>query len=160
MVTYVPIFEVELLGDEEILKKFEELSEFHKSGRLEEAWERVIELVADAARDLAPEWERTLLSSIEEGEILIDGENVEGEVYTDSPYAAAQERGTDPYFPNLDNIADWAEDHDMSPWALALAIAANGLPERQFMENALTENELEIVELIGQAIGQVLEERY
>ena len=127
--------------------------------RLKDAWIEALELVGNSARDKAPNWLGRLRASIEE-EVVQDPLGTYGIVFTDHIEAPFQERGTDPFFPNLDNIEAYASAHGTTAYALALSIAMHGISAKHFFENALLENEMGIVDSIGGVIAEIVEEPY
>lgn len=150
---------IEITGAEELAEKLREAAEGLRGDRLLEPWERVVEFVASSARELCPTDLGVLLGGIDE-EVLQDDEGLTGAIFSDTFYAPFQERGTDPYFPNLDNLEDWAERHDTTAWVVALAIARRGIRPQKFFGGALEKNQDLIFELIGEAVGRVLEMEY
>lgn len=54
---------------------------------------------------------------------------------TDSPVAVFLEEGTGPgYFPNVDSITPWAEDHGIDPWGMAKRIEIMGTKAHPFVD--------------------------
>ena len=70
------------------------------------------------------------------------------------------ERGVGPYWPNIDNLERWAIDHGGTAYGLALWISTHGLPALKYAEAAILEEENQIVELIGEAIAEIMEAKY
>jgi len=155
----IPIVSIELLGDQTLVEKLERLKELQKQGRTKEAWERMVELVGATAREVAPEWRRDLIASIDE-EVGTIGDDIAGTVFSDRFYAPFQERGTEPYFPNLDNLEDWAVDHGVSAWTVALAIATRGIIPLRFFEKSLLQEENAVIDLVGEVIAKIMEAKY
>lgn len=153
---------IELIGDEELQRKLEGIRKNLRGDRLVEPWERVVEYVANEVRDIVREdvyWRGQLLGSIAE-EVLHMGSEVTGVIYSDEFYAPFQERGTDRYFPNVEALEEWAEDHDVSPYIVALAISRRGLQPKKFMERGLKEQETMILELVGNVVAEIMEQEY
>lgn len=153
---------IELVGDEEAQRKLEGIRANLRGDRLVEPWERVVEYVADKVRDIVREdvyWRGTLFGSIK-GDVLVEGDEISGIVYSDEFYAPFQERGTDPYFPNIEALEEWAEDHDISPFLVALAISDRGIRPVKFMERGLREQETVILELVGNVVAEIMEMEY
>jgi len=157
----IPIVTIELTGSQTLVEKLERLKELQKQGRTKEAWERMVELVGTTAREKAPFWpgHGELKASIDE-EVGTIGDDIAGTVFSDRFYAPFQERGTEPYFPNLDNLEEWAIDHGVSAWTVALAIATRGIIPLRFFEETLLEEENEIVDLVGEVIAKIMEAKY
>ena len=153
---------IELIGDEEAQLRLQGIRANLRGDRLVEPWERVVEYVADRVREIVREdvyWRGSLLGSIE-GEVLVLGDEITGIVYSDEKYAPFQERGTEPYFPNVEALEEWAEDHDISPFLVALAISRRGLEPKKFMERGLREQEANILELVGDVVAEIMEAEY
>lgn len=155
----LPSYEITLSGYEHLRDVVEGLDKGLKGDRLEEPWRRVVEAVMSSALIHAPVWNKHLLHSIDE-EVLVEEGEIAGVVFSDLTYAPFQERGTDPYFPNVDAIADWALDHGWAPYQLALLIADKGLEPKKFFEQALKENEELILTLVGEVVAEIMEARY
>lgn len=156
------IITIELIGDEEAQRALEGVRANLRGDRLVEPWERVVEYVASAVRDIVREdvyWRGKLHGSIE-GEVLVLGDEITGVIYSDEFYAPFQERGTDPYFPNVEALEEWAEDHDISPFLVALAISRRGLEPKKFMERGLKEQEATVLELVGDVVAEIMEAEY
>lgn len=154
----IPILTVELIGKDSLVEKLKLIEELSKYNRMQEAWKTMVEIVAGTARAKAPYWRGDLAVSIEE-EVRMDGENMIGEVFTDLFYAPFQERGTDPYFPNVDNLIPWAGS-TKAAWGVALAIATRGLIPRKFFEKALLQEETTITGLVGDVVAEIMEGKY
>jgi hypothetical protein len=153
---------IELIGDEEAQRALEGIRANLRGDRLVEPWERVVEYVASAVRDIVREdvyWRGQLHGSIT-GEVRVFGDEISGIVFSDELYAPFQERGTDPYFPNVEALEEWAEDHDISPFLVALAISRRGLEPKKFMERGLKEQEAVILELVGNVVAEIMEMEY
>jgi hypothetical protein len=153
---------IELVGSVEAQRALEGIRKKLRGDRLVEPWERVVEYTANAIRDIVrtdAHWRGTLLGSIE-GEVLSTGNEIMGVIYSDETYAPFQERGTDPYFPNVEALEEWAEDHDVSPYVVALAISRRGLEPKKFMERGLKEQETVILELVGNVVATIIEAEY
>ena len=153
------LISIEIEGAEEVAEALYAAAKGLRGDRLVEPWERVVEFLAAAVREKVSSDLGDLLASINE-EVISEGEGLVGAVFSDLAHAPFQERGTDPYFPNLDNLEGWAERHDTTAWAVALAIARRGLRPQHFMEEAVEEQAETIFELIGFAVGEILEETY
>jgi len=155
----IPIVTIELIGAQTLEEKLERLAELQKQGRMKEAFERAVEFLSDTVSTKAPDWNSDLRTSFDE-EVGLIGEDMAGIVYSDKVYAPFQERGTAPYWPNLDNIEAWALAHGMTAYGLALLIAARGIVPLRYAEESLLEEENQIVELIGEAIAEIMEGSY
>lgn len=153
---------IELIGREEVQRALEGTRANLRGDRLVEPWERVVEYVSDKVREIIRQdvyWRGQLHGSIE-GEVLVLGDEITGVVYSDEFYAPFQERGTNPYWPDQEALEEWAEDHDVSPFVVARAIADRGLEPKKFMELAFWEQGATILELVGDVIATVIEQEY
>jgi len=153
---------IELLGDEELQKQLEGIRKNLRGDRLVEPWERVVEYVSNAVREIIREdvyWRGQLLGSIE-SDVLRMGDEIIGVVYSDELYAPFQERGTEPYFPNLEALEEWSEDHDISPYLVARAIARWGLEPKKFMELGFWTQAATILDLVGDVVAEIVEAEY
>lgn len=155
----VVLFTIELEGSEEIQELLKSIERDLKGPRLLEAWETVTGLVAEAVREKAPRDLGYLAAGID-GEVIQEADGPLGVIFSDYRYGAVQERGTDPYFPNIEALEEWAERHGVSAYAVALRIADRGIVPLRFFEDALVENEDVIVGLIGHATGTIIEQGY
>jgi len=153
------IFSIELEGDEELLRRLAGIGRALKGDRLIEPWERMTEMVATSERDRAPHDLGFLLASINE-DVIVEGDEITGVVYTDMFHAPFQERGTEPYFPNLEALEEWAERHDTTAWVVAMAIARRGIIPLKFAELSILENQEEIVDLVGSVVIDIMEKEY
>jgi hypothetical protein len=153
---------IELIGSEEVQRTLEGIREKLRGDRLVEPWERVVEYVANTVRDnvLADShWRGDLLGSIE-GEVQVLVNEIIGVIFSDKIHAPFQERGTDPYWPNIEALEEWAEDHDISPFLVARAIARRGLEPKKFMERAFWEQGATVLELVGDVVAEIMEAEY
>lgn len=155
----IGIVSLELTGNQTLEDKLLRLEELTQRGRLKEAWERMVELLGMTVRATAPAFDRDLIASFDEEVGMQDGE-IAGTVFSNLVYAPFQERGTGPYFPNLDNIREWAEAKGGTAFGLALYIAEHGLKPTRYAERSLLQEENEIVALVGEVIAEILEESY
>lgn len=149
---------VDLLGSQAI-QRILATAPALRGARLKDAWDEVVELLNIAARQNAPHDLGFLIASIDD-EVILGPDAPMGVVFTDQFYAPFQERGTGPYWPNIDNLEGWALRHGTTAFVVARAIARRGIIPLKYFEKTLIDNEDDIVELIGQAVGQVLEGSY
>jgi hypothetical protein len=148
--------DVVLKGDDELLKFLEGVRSNLRASRLQEFWNDMLDLVLMTVREHAPHWHGDLQADLDK-ELYVDDPLITGVVFSDDEYAPWQERGTDPYFPNVQALTPWAEDHDISPWYVAQKIATRGIIPLKFFEKGFTENQEKIVELVDDVIVSVLE---
>jgi len=150
---------VEITGDEELAAELYRINSELKGQRLEDLWVSAIEVVSEPVREQVPRDLGYLAASIEE-EVVHQEDDIVGVIYSDSHYAAPQERGTDPYFPNLDALEDWAERHDTTAWVVALAIQRRGLIPTNYLKDPLEQRADEVFEIIGEGVGVIIEGGY
>jgi len=155
----IPILTVELIGKDTLVEKLKLLEELSKYNRMQEAWEMMVELLAGTARSEAPYGVTGKLSASIEEEVRMDAGNMIGEVFSDLFYAPFQETGRDPFFPNVDNLVDWAGSRQAA-WGVALAIATRGIIPQEFFQKALLAEETTITGLVGDVIVEIMEGAY
>lgn len=153
------LFSIEIVGDVKTQRALEAINAGLSGSRLIEPWERATELVASAVRTNVPSWRGELLASIED-EILQRATGIVGVIYSDKFYAPFQERGTDPYFPDIDALRPWAADHGVSAVYLAKLIAARGLIPLKFFEKAMISESDVVHQLIGDYVAVLIEKGY
>jgi len=153
------IFEIAITGDKKVAEEIARVRADLKGDRFIEPWERVVEMVATSARGYVPHWHGRLLASIEEEVFQKEDETI-GVIYSDEFYAPPLERGTKPYFPNFEALEEWAEDHDTTTWIVAMAILTRGVLPLEFFKKSLVENADEAFQMIGEAVGQIIEGGY
>ncbi len=153
------LFSIEIVGDVKVQRELERINAGLSGSRLIEPWERATELVAGAVRVNVPGWRGELLASIEE-EILQAGRDITGVIFSDKFYAPFQERGTDPYFPNIDALRPWAADHGVSAVYLARLIADRGLIPLKFFEKAMISESDAVYQLVGDYVAALIEKGY
>jgi len=146
---------ITLEGAQPLVDKLKFLQDLQQSGHMQEAWERMTELVEMTVRDKAPYWLGYLRAGFD-AESGVEGADFYGLVFSDVVYAPYQEQGTNPFFPNLDAIEDWAVAHGMTAWDLALIIAARGIIGLKFAEETLIQEEAAIVDLVGDAVAYIM----
>lgn len=154
-----PHITIELEGDKELLRKLAGIGRALRGDRLVEPWERMTEMVASDARERAPHDLGYLLASIEE-EVIAEGTDITGVVFSDQFYGPFQERGADPYFPNLEALEEWAERHDTTAWVVAQAIVDRGVIPLKFFEESILKNEEGILDLVGSVVIEIMEQEY
>lgn len=150
---------IELKGSEEAQKEFERIAKSLTGRRMADAMESVSQVVAETVREFAPHDLGDLLASIQE-EVLTEPDMLSAVVFSDSHYAAPQERGTDPYWPPVDALEGWAERHGVDAYYVAWLISQRGILPLRFMQRALEETEDLIVKLIGAAVARIVEKKY
>jgi len=153
------IFSIELEGSEELQAYLKDVERDLSGPRLVEAWEAAVGLVAEKVRENAPRDLGYLAAGVGE-EVIQEAEDLLGIIFSDTFYAPFQERGTDAYFPNLEALEEWAERHDTTAYAVALAIAGRGIIPLRFFENALVDSEDPVVTLIGRVTGEIIVQGY
>lgn len=155
----IPLLEVELLGSQQLQSLLASVNPNLTGGRLMDAWEDVVELLNIAVRGAAPYDLGYLIASIDD-EVILDQGEITGVVFSDLFYTPFQERGTTPYWPNIDALEDWAIRHGTTAYVVARAIATRGIIPLKYFEQALMDSEDEIVQLVGQVVAEILEREY
>lgn len=148
---------IEIKGDEDAVERFDRIRESLKGARLEEAYERVGERVGVKVRQNAPRDLGHLVESIIDEVLRLGDEDLAAIIYSDLIYAAAQERGTEPFRPPVEELEGWAERHDADPWIVADIIASRGLLPRRYFQEGLMATRGEIYNLIGEAVAETVE---
>lgn len=120
-------------------------------------------LVQRDAKILAPVDSGRLRASIMP-EVRSEGKTVMGVVGSNVVYAPYMELGTgvyagnSRYFPPPAALERWAQRHGSTGFAIAMAIyKAGGLKPREFLRKALTQNKDRIYNLIGDAVGKIID---
>ena len=158
---------IELLGSEAVQALLADLQNL-TGPQKRDAWEEMAALVAAKVREdsrtypalpRTPEWRGDLIASIDHV-IIVEGDDISAVIFSDQPYAAVQERGTDPYWPDIDALEPWAADKGYSAFAVARAISMSGIEAKWFFKDALEQSEDEIVSRVGQVIAEVMEKEY
>ena len=124
--------------------------------------ETIIQLIARDARVFAPKAFSLLANSIN---AFMVGP-VEGVVAPAQDYARAVEEGSDPHFPPVQNIEDWAKVVGIDPvdgeslrdvaFKIARSIAVTGVPAQPYMEPALEKNHYEAQQRVSAGIDRAL----
>lgn len=73
-------------------------------------------------------------------------------------YAPHVEFGTAPHMPPVDELRDWANDHNADAWALAMHIKQEGTPAQPFLRPALKQHQSDLVENIQAEIDKTIAE--
>ena len=157
---------IALKHEKEITGLFKKLRKTWRQKPMVKAMEEALDLLQEDARFYAPHWHGDLRDSIltsteEMGDVEFDGS-----VYSDSPYAVAQERGVPAgYWMNIDNMTEWVEenwpDSSFSPPGLELAVwlFQHGLDAKLYFERALQNNEMMLAHKYYDALEIVLTSR-
>ncbi len=161
MTRYLVLSKIELTGQDKLYKRLQRLKKIQRESRLVEAWKRSLEILEMDARSGAPFWRGEIKADIDH-EIFRDTEadEISGAVYTDVEYAAFQERGIKPVFPNIDRVTEWANFRDLDPYYVIHLIAEQGYPDLRYFEKAFTSNTELITDLIDIALVEILEKEY
>ena len=116
------------------------------------AMRRATLLVQRSAKIKAPVDTGRLRASITP-EVRAQGNLVTGVVGSNVKYAAFVELGTRPHFVPQQYIGRWARRHGMDDTGLLVTGKA-----QPYLEPALKENEARIARILGDAVGQIVEE--
>jgi len=123
--------------------------------KLRSAAQDIGQRIRGDAADGAPVDTGTLASSIEEVVESVGSTITEIRVGTNRDGAAAQEYGTDPFFPPPSELRDWARrvlgDPDAA-FAVAQSISETGLDEQPYLRPAFEENLDYVVDRINDAV--------
>lgn len=152
---------IDLQGDKATMEAYQRLSRGMLGRYTIEAMERVVEYAEGRVVDVVPNDTGDLIANID-SDVEVDGPRGElvGSVWSTLPYAPPQERGTEPYWPNIDNLDFWAERHNTTAFIVARAIARRGLLPKWFFLSALLDLAARPEHLVGPldvAIGQLIE---
>lgn len=130
------------MGPQELAEALDRLPEVLHD-KLDGAARAIGQRIRGAAADNAPVDTGTLASSIEAVVESVAETVVEIRVGTNQPGAAAQEYGTDPFFPPPSELRDWARrvlgDADAA-YPVARSIAETGIEEQPYLVPAFREN--------------------
>jgi len=72
-------------------------------------------------------------------------------------YSPYQEFGTRPFWPPLSALETWARRHGTTAYVVARAIARRGIKGKFYLQNALTDNAERIFQILGNAVGTIVE---
>lgn len=153
------LLSIEIAGSAAFQQRAAGITRALRGNRLVEPWERAVEFVAETAQKKASRWKGDMAAGIET-EVMVESDGPLGVVYDDVFYSPFQEFGTREYWPNIDAITDWADDHGVSPFVVARAIHNRGVPPIKFFEQGLTENLKIIGDLVGDVVAEILMEEY
>lgn len=131
------------------------------NNELEAAARDIGQRIRGDAADGAPVDTGTLASSIEAVVESVGSTITEIRVGTNRDGAAAQEFGTDPFFPPPSELRDWARrvlgDPDAA-FAVAQSISETGLDEQPYLRPAFEENLDYVVDRINDAVEAAFRE--
>jgi len=153
------LFTIEVVGAKKAQEHFEKVRAGLRGDRLIEPWQRAVELLRDAVSIGAPYWHGDLQASINEEVIQEEGE-LTGVVFSDLFKAPILERGTAPYWPNIDALEEWALEHETTAFVVARYISDNGIKAYKYFEKALEDNKDEVHGLIGDYVARIIEKGY
>jgi len=154
---------ITLENEKSLLALFRKLRQAWRQQPMVDAMEESLEKLQDSAQFYAPVFHGDLRDSIMTQTEDIGDTEINGSVYTDSPYAAAQERGVPAgFWMNMDNMsewveANWGESSFLPPgFELAIWLHANGINAKWFFERAIEENEMDLVRKFHKNLGLVI----
>lgn len=154
---------LEIKGMKETQKKMEQVVRDMHGEPFLDGMRKATLLVQRDAKILSPVDSGRLRSSIVP-EVRTEGKQVMGVVGSNVVYAPYMEVGTgifagnSRYFPPPAALELWASRHGTTGYAVALAIfKAGGLKPREFLRKALLQNHDRIVDLIGDAVGKIVD---
>jgi hypothetical protein len=147
-------FGFEGMGPSELASALESLAPALNS-ELEAAARDIGQRIRGDAADNAPVDTGQLASSIEAVVESVGSTITEIRVGTNRDGAAAQEYGTDPFFPPPSELRDWARrvlgDPDAA-FAVAQSISETGISEKRYLRDAFEENLEYVVDRINEAV--------
>ena len=143
---------ITLENEHSILALIRKLRKVWRQRSMVNAMDESLEKLQEDAKLYAPVFRGDLRDSIMTQSQEMGDTELEGSVYSDSPYAPAQERGVPAgYWMNMDNMSEWVEvnwgESSFLPpgFELAIWLHANGIKAKWFFERAIEENEMDIV---------------
>lgn len=147
-------------GFQHLLDGIDQFQEFNTNPRVRDTWDTIAEMVYNELVSRAPRGiTGDLVSSFVEESGLHQGTPT-AIVFSDLLYAPFQERGTDPYWPNIDNLEDWASNHGLTGFQVAAAIAVRGIIARNYAKDTVVYLEDDITQLVGDVVAELLEGTY
>ncbi len=151
-------FRAEVKGLRETQAKIDQVIRDMRGEPMLEAMRDATLLVTGTARTLAPVDTGRLRASIlpEVRSNALTG-SVMGVVGSNVDYAPYMELGTKAHFPPLSALEVWAKRHGTTAFVVAKAIARKGIKARRFLQGGIEQNESKIVNLIGDAVGRIVE---
>jgi len=160
-------------GQLELDKIFLKLKKPWSQPEMVQAMSEVVDRLQMDAKFYAPHWHGDLRDSIMTEISDIEGDQIFGTVFTDSPYAVAQEQGVPAgYWMNWENMEEWVIDRwgfggDVEPgeedyaamggYGLALWLYRYGLHPKRFFEQALENNIMDIVRRFDASLVEIIE---
>lgn len=154
---------ITLENEKSLLALFRKLRQVWRQQPMVNAMEESLVALQEDAQLYAPVFHGDLRDSImtqyeEQGDTELDGS-----VYSDSPYAAAQERGVPAgFWMNMNNMSEWVEtnwgENSFIPpgFELAIWLHQNGIEAKWFFERAIEENEMDLVRKFSKNLGIVI----
>ncbi len=152
---------IDLRGDESVEEAYGKLRKGMLGKYTFEAMERVVEYAYGRVVEHAPQDLGELIANID-SDVEVEGARGElvGSVWSTLEYAPPQERGTEPYWPNIENLEAWAERHGTTAYVVARAIARRGLLPQWYYLSALVDLAAVPEHLVGpflDAVGKLIE---
>jgi len=155
-------FQVE---DKEVKQLLLKLNRLMSRPEMKQALTESLLLLQSEAMFYAPHWHGDLEESIMSDITDIEDDQMFGTVFTDSPYAVAQERGVPAgYKMNFNNMDAWVEENwgdiglgALGGYGLASWLYVHGLIPKHFFEQALEKNQMEIAEIFDAHLVEILE---
>lgn len=167
--------EVTLQGMKEIKGLFNRLRKWWRQRPSQQAMDEALRILQESARFYAPHWHEDLRDSILTSVEVLTDDTIMGSIYSNSPYAQAQERGVPAgYWMNIDNMEEWVIDRwgfggdtdigetdyaALGGFGLALWLYENGLNAKWFFRQAVAENEMRIIQLFNEGAEVILNSR-
>jgi hypothetical protein len=155
--------QITLKNDEEIKGLFKKLRKIWTQRPMVQAMDEALEILQEDAKFYAPHWHGDLRDSIMISTSEMGDTEFIGEVFSDSPYAVAQEEGVPAgYWMNMDNMTEWVldkwGDSSFEPpgFELAIWLHAYGIEAKWFFEQAIQNNEMRLAHKYYKALEIVI----
>ena len=158
--------QITLKDDREIRGVLKRLRKIWKQRPMISAMEESLEILTEAAKLYAPVYNGDLRDSIMSSSVELSDTEYTGSIWSDSPYAVAQEQGVPAgYWMNMDNMTNWVLDKwgessfEPPGFELAIFLFEHGIEAKWYFERAIQENELDIVRKHFNAVEVVITSR-
>lgn len=123
---------------------------------MREFFERSTDELKQNIRDLTPQWHGGLRGDIQK-EVDSSSPPTWAKVGTNLFYAIFVEMGTQPHWPPIKAIAEWANYHGIPPFLVARAISLHGTPAIKMFEEG-TDNSMDAIDGFMQDAGEQIKE--
>lgn len=148
---------IEIRGLKEVQAKMEQVVRDLHGAPMLNGMRRATLVVQRSAKMFAPVDTGRLRASITPA-VETRAREVVGVVGSNVHYAPYVEFGTKPHWPPPGPIARWAHLHGIEAFVVMRAIATRGTKAVKYLERAVTENEQQIHDILGDAVAKIVEE--